>query len=282
MGAMMDENGNATTDETLESAAAEPAAAETPPAPPKEPPLLEPGDYAQFLLHSKSEILFVLRNLLEHVTQITIFFNEGKDMILTTLVSVDDEGVVIDYGASSEMNRKALTVDRLFCVASLQKVRVQFLLRGLAQVTYGGRPAFRAKLPTDLLRLQRREFFRLTMPITRPLRCKMPIEGEGGEYTMDVNVVDISGGGLAIAVPEGVSFEQGQEFRNCQLELPETGVVTTTLVVRNQFEITLRSGGRVKRAGCEFVKLPGAMLTLVQRYIIKVERERKARESGMI
>jgi c-di-GMP-binding flagellar brake protein YcgR len=47
------------------------------------------------------------------------------------------------------------------------------------------------------------------------------------------------------------------------------------------FEITLRSGARIKRAGCEFVKLPGQMSTLVQRYIIKVERERKARESGM-
>jgi hypothetical protein len=27
--------------------------------------------------------------------------------------------------------------------------------------------------------------------------------------------------------------------------------------------------------------LPGPMLTLVQRYILRVERERKARESGM-
>ncbi len=284
MPTMMDENADATTEVPADAAeeALTTDAAPTEAAPAKEPPLLEPGDYAQFLLHSKSEILFVLRNLLDNVSQITIFFNEGKDMILTTLVAIDDDGIVIDYGASSEMNRKALTVDRLFCVASLQKVRVQFLLRGLTQATYGGRPAFRAKLPTDLLRLQRREFFRLTMPITRPLRCKVPIEGEGGEYSMDVNVVDISGGGLAIAVPEGISFEKGQEFRNCQLELPETGVVTSTLVVRNQFEITLRSGGRVKRAGCEFVNLPGQMLTLVQRYIIKVERERKARESGMI
>lgn len=278
----MDENANATTEVTAGEVAETAPEQEPPKEPVKEPPLLEPGDYAQFLLHTKSEILFVLRSLLEHVTQITIFFNEGKDMLLTTLVSVDDEGIVIDYGASSEMNRKAQTVDKLFCVASLQKVRIQFLLRGLVQVTYGGRPAFRAKLPSDLLRLQRREFFRLTMPITRPLRCKMPVEGDGGEYVMDVNVVDISGGGLAIAIPDGMNFEVGQEFRNCRLELPEVGVVTAALVVRNQFEITLRSGGRVKRAGCEFVKLPGPMATLVQRYIIKVERERKARESGMI
>jgi hypothetical protein len=71
------------------------------------------------------------------------------------------------------------------------------------------------------------------------------------------------------------------EFPNCRIELPEVGFVTATVKIRSVFEITLRSGARIKRAGCEFVKLPGPMSTLVQRYIIKVERERKARESGM-
>jgi c-di-GMP-binding flagellar brake protein YcgR len=66
----------------------------------------------------------------------------------------------------------------------------------------------------------------------------------------------------------------------CSSDL-EVGVVITTLEVRNVFEITLRNGTRVTRAGCQFANLAGPMLTLIQRYIIKVERERKARESGM-
>ena len=41
-------------------------------------------------------------------------------------------------------------------------------------------------------------------------------------------------------------------------------------------------GAIIKRAGCEFKNLSGPMLTLVQRYIIKVERERKAKERGLI
>lgn len=259
--------------------------AEAPPAAPvaQAPPLLEPSDYAQYLLHAKSEIVFVLRSLIEHVSQITVFFNEGKDLLLTTVIAVSDDALVIDYGASSEMNRKALLADKLFCVASLKKVRIQFLLRGLTQVTYEGRPAFQAKLPVDLLRLQRREFFRLTMPITRPLKCAMPTaDASGAAQIIEVNVVDISGGGLAIALPDGVDFVDDQEFPNCRIELPEVGAVTATVAIRNQFEITLRSGARVRRAGCEFVKLPGPALTLIQRYIIKVERERKARESGML
>ena len=251
-------------------------------APAKAPPLLEPGDYAQYMLHTKSEIAFVLRSLLDHVSQITIFFNEGKDLLLTTLIAIEDDRILFDLGASSETNRKAQTVQRLFCVAALDKVRIQFLLRGLAQTTFEDRPAFSADYPTDLLRLQRREFFRLTMPIMRPLKCQIPITEADNSFLVDVNVVDISGGGLAIALPDGIDFETGREFSGCKIELPEVGLLTTTLKICNQFEITLRSGSRVRRAGCQFIKLPGPMLTLVQRYIIKVERERKARESGMM
>lgn len=249
----------------------------------KKPPLLEPGEYAQYILRSKAEVLFVLRSLLDAVSQVTIFFNEGKEMLLTTLVALEDDAVVLDFGASSETNRKAQEAEKLFCVAVHEKVRIQFLLRGLKRIEYKGRPAFRAALPDEVLRLQRREFFRLTTPIARPLKCLIPFgDSEGTVQMMDMNVVDISGGGLALALPEGVTFETGAEFPNCKVDLLEVGTVTATLKIRNQFEITLRSGGRVRRAGCEFIKIAPAMLNLVQRYIIKVERERKARESGMI
>jgi c-di-GMP-binding flagellar brake protein YcgR len=99
---------------------------------------------------------------------------------------------------------------------------------------------------------------------------------------MEANVIDISGGGLAVMVPPtGMLFKAGDVFPNCRIELPEVGIVIATLEVRNVFDVTLRSGAQVARAGCQFSNLPGPTLALVQRYIIKVERERKARESGM-
>lgn len=246
-------------------------------------PLLSPDDYSQYILHSRSEILFILRSMLQDGSRITVYFNEGRDFLLTTLVAVDEESLTLDYGSSGEMNRKALEAEKLFCVASHDKVRVQFLLRGVRKVVFEDQPAFHADLPVDLLRLQRREYYRLTTPIARPLRCQIPMENADGTIsTVELNVLDISGGGLALmALPEGVVFEPGKEFPNCRVDLPDVGVLIATLRVRSVFDVTLRSGATVKRSGCQFIKLPGPMLTLVQRYIIKVERERKARESGM-
>ena len=251
---------------------------------PKAHSLLEPGDYSQYLLRTKNEILFVLRGLLAGTHHITVHFNEGHDFFLTTILQLDDEGLTLDHGANAEANGRALAAERLFCVTSHERIRIQFQVRRLKEIMYEGRPAFRAALPEAVLRLQRREYFRLTTPVAHPIKCRIPVMTEAGlsSTVLEANVVDISGGGLAMmAPPENLIFSAGDTYENCRIELPEVGTILPGLQIRNVFEVTLRNGSRVTRAGCQFTNLPGTMLTLVQRFIIKVERERKARESGM-
>lgn len=247
------------------------------------PAVLEPSEYDKYMLRAPAEIQVVLHGLCTHVAQITVFFNEGQDMLLTSLADVASDHLVLDFGASGELNNKALEADRHFCVALLDKVRIQFILRRFDQVEYEGRPAFRTELPKELLRLQRREYYRLVTPVVRPLKCAMSIPlPEGKTHLYEASVFDISGGGMGIsAPPDGIPFHAGMEIPDCRIDLPEVGLVTCRVRVCSVFEITLRSGVNIKRAGCEFISLSGQMGTLVQRYIIKVERERKARESGL-
>ena len=246
-------------------------------------PLLEPGDYSEFLVRGKSEILPILRSLQSAVDRITVHFNEGRDFLLTAVIAADEDSVTLDLGANEAMNPRALSADKVFCVTRHDKVRVQFVLRGLRQDDHEGRPAFRAPLPEDLLRLQRREYYRLAAPIARPLNCLIPIVADDGTTSdLEVHVADISGGGLAFTQPpDGMTFAKDMRFPQCRIELPEVGTLVATLQVRGVFNVTLRSGGRATRVGCQFIRLPGPMVTLVQRYIIKVERERQARDSGI-
>jgi c-di-GMP-binding flagellar brake protein YcgR len=247
------------------------------------PAILEVGEYDQFMLRTPAEIRVVLRGLFDRVSQITAFFNEGRDMLITTLAVVADDHLILDYGPSSEMNSKALLAEKHFCVTMLDKVRIQFILRGFSKVEQDGRAAFRCALPSEVLRLQRREYYRLITPITRPLKCQVTAQmPDDSLYSHEAHVFDISGGGLGIsAPPEGIPFDLGMILPDCHLELPEVGNINGTLKVRSLFDMTMRNGLRVRRAGCEFINLPGPMMTLIQRYIIKVERERKAREMGM-
>jgi c-di-GMP-binding flagellar brake protein YcgR len=105
------------------------------------------------------------------------------------------------------------------------------------------------------------------------------VGGESKVVSVEADVVDISGGGLAITVPpNGIVFEPDMEFADCRLMLPEVGPIATALRVRNLFRITNRDGSVVLRAGCEFLNLSASMASSIQRYILRTERERNARE----
>jgi c-di-GMP-binding flagellar brake protein YcgR len=242
--------------------------------------LLPADEFGQYLLHSRSEILFILRALNDSKALITLHFDGGKGLLPTAILAADEDAVILDTSQDEELNSRVLGADHVVCSAMQDKIRIQFKLRGLRQATDDGRPAFAAPLPDELLRLQRREYYRLSTPLAQPIKCQIPISS-GEHHYVEAVVVDISGGGLALmAPPEGVQFGPGMEFPNCRVDLPGVGTVVTSLRIRSVFDMRMRNGSISKRAGCQFDDLPGSMLTLIQRYIIRVERERKARETG--
>ncbi len=253
----------------------------SPPETRAESEVLHLDEYGEYLLHSPLEILAVLRQVAAQGDLVTLYFNSGKDFLLTTLLAVNEQEVLLDKGSSEEMNRRAVSADKIFCVTRHAKVKLQFILTGVKEVMHDGRSIFSAALPATLLRLQRREYFRLNTPLNRPLVCHIPMQHEDG--TVEVfqhNVVDISVGGIAIQT-DGIDFAPEQVFGDCNLALPEIGVLNLTLKVRNLYEVPLRNGHLSKRAGCQFVDLPPTSQNLIQRYIVRIERERKARESGL-
>lgn len=245
--------------------------------------LLPPDEFSEYLLHSHGEMLPILRSLADRVSQITMIFNEGRDMVLSSLMASGPNGLIFEYGADAEMNRKALKASKLFCVTQLDKVKIQFIVSGLTSIEIDGRPAFRAQMPESLLRLQRREHYRLVIPVLQRLKCKIHFPSVNGkDYLVEADIADISGGGVClIGVPSALPLELDMEFPGCSIELPEIGSITATLRLRSIKETVSRTGIRTQSIGCQFVGLPGPMGTLIQRFIMKVERERKARESGL-
>jgi c-di-GMP-binding flagellar brake protein YcgR len=261
---------------------AEPALSSTLPSSPQVQ-LLQTDEFSQYLLHSKGEMLPIFRRLAEHASQITMIFNEGRDIVLTSVMESGPSGLILEYGADAAMNRKALLASKLFCDTQLDKVKIQFIVSGLTSVDYKGRPAFRAALPESLLRLQRRESYRLVLPVLQRLKCKIHFPSvEGKDHVIEADVADISGGGVClVGIPSSLPFELDMEFPKSHIELPEVGLVTATLRLRNIKEVTSHTGGRRQIIGCQFVGLLGPTETLIQRFIMKIERERKVRESGL-
>jgi c-di-GMP-binding flagellar brake protein YcgR len=247
---------------------------------------LEQNDYSRYLLYSRSEILFVLRAIIQKGALLTVHFDNGNHFFLTALLAISDDGkwVYFDPGSDEAINKRALAASKLIFTTMLDKVKVQFSLASLMPATEGKRQVFAGKTPETVLRLQRREYYRLSTPISNPLHCMLNVPKGGGDADkVDAVVVDISGGGVGLQVPIGLAalFEAGKEIPDAKINLPDEGLIVTTLCVRNSYTVTGKSGQANLRVGCEFVNLPGTRLTMIQRYITRIERERKARADGL-
>ncbi|MCK6396734.1 flagellar brake protein, partial [Zoogloea sp.] len=216
-----------------------------------------------------------LRGLIQKRAMLSAFIDASADSFLTAIValSADENQLVLDAASDETINRRVEAAEQLICVTQLDRIKIQFAARGIQRIQHEGHDAFRVQVPDVMLRLQRREYFRLTAPSAHSLTCLIPmtIGGEQREISVEASVLDISGGGLSITIPsEGMLVEPDMEFGNCRLMLPETGAIVTSLRVRNLFRITNRDGSITLRAGCEFTHLSSAMASTIQRYILKV------------
>lgn len=238
------------------------------------------ADESKYLIRSRLEIAAILGTLAEAGSMITAYLSGGSDFILTSIVAVKHEQntVFVDHGADAAANQRALQSGNITFVAAHARIKIQFVATSLREARFGGREVFSMALPSTLLRLQRRDYFRIATPLTRPLVCIMTSQAAPVRAPAKVTIVDISCGGIAVidsSAPAGI--EPGVYFRGCRILLPGLGEVTTDIAVRSTFEVTFRSGAKHKRAGCEFVNMRERDRSLIQRYISRLERERKDR-----
>lgn len=245
-----------------------------------------PADFdPRYLLHNRLEILAVMRGLVGGHALISARVVPGGDSFLTAVLEVDEEGgMLLDGDRDMGLNARIAAAERLDCVTHLDKIRIQFSVTGMKRVTEGSSVGFRVPMPTQLLRLQRRAFYRLQVPVAARVNCVVPVrDKEGDTHTVTLRIIDISGGGVALsAPPKGFDMVPGMHFEGCTLMLPDAMPITAQLTVRSVFRISQRNGIEAVRAGCEFTGLSVQDSDAIQRYILRVERERNARSRGAL
>ena len=240
-------------------------------------------DQSKYLIHSRLEIAAILGTLHKAGRMVTAYFGGGSDFILTSIVAVrpGQNTAFVDYGADAAANRRALQAKNITFVAAHERIKIQFVAASLRQARLGGRDVFSMAIPATLLRLQRREYFRIATPLTRQLACIIAAQAAPVRAPAEATIIDISCGGIAVIdSSELADGEPGACFRGCRILLPDIGAVTADILVKSSYEVTLKNGARHKRAGCEFVDMPERERAKIQRYINKMERERKDRAGG--
>ncbi len=238
------------------------------------------AEQSKYLIHSRLEIATILNTLYKAGTMVTAYFGGGNDFILTSVAAVRPEQnlVLVDYGADGDANQRALKARNITFVAAHERIKIQFVAESLRAARVGGHDVFGMAIPETLLRLQRREYFRIATPLAKPLKCVIPPQAGPVNMPLEVTIIDISCGGIAVIdSAELAGIETGAIFRGCRILLPELGEISAGIAVKSTFEVTYRNGAKHRRAGCEFTEMRERDRALIQRYISRLERERKDR-----
>lgn len=237
----------------------------------------------RFMLRGRRQIAQLLQDLIDHRCLLSAHTGGGYAFMTAVLRLDDDRGrVILDASPDADANRRALASDRLTCVTLLNHIRIQFVLSGLTSGQENAHPALFAPLPREMLRLQRREFFRLKVPLAHEVSCLLCAEDLGRRpVQVSVRVIDIGAGGIAVMMaPDAAELVIGGTLADCRLNLPEADPIELSLEVRNITRQTQRNGAEMLRVGMRFSSLPRNAETRIQRYIFNTERERNAKERG--
>jgi c-di-GMP-binding flagellar brake protein YcgR len=230
-------------------------------------------DVGPYLIHSRREIIALLRRLTEKREFVRMIFSEGEEAIATAVLEVGEDSVIIDSAPDAAQLERVLASSSISFDTALERIRIAFFATRIEPCVHDGLPALRIPLPETMVRLQRREYYRVLTP-----RCSIQMEKEGGPPPVSFAVQNVSAGGIALIDDEQVlDASKGAEYTNCELLLPGTQSVIATLCVMNCCDISLYNGRTARRIGCAFVNPNAAMLALVQRYVSKLERDQNAR-----
>ena len=213
-----------------------------------------------------------------------MIINDGTEVIISMILDVDDvdNTVTIDGASSQTATQRVIEAPRVYFEAALDKIGIQFSSHSLQRCSFQGSPALKFTIPISMIRLQRREFYRINTPFSHPIVCSIPMNSSQGAGYNKFPIADISCGGIAILDERKIlNTSLGNIYKGAKIELHGIGVVDVNLLLCNSIDLVLMNEKTSRRIGLQFIDLPKAMGSQVQKFITKLERERNAKRTGM-
>jgi flagellar brake protein len=244
-------------------------------------PLAGWNEDSPFRITAAVEIVAELRAAQSQRSLLTLRYGADRDYTLTTVLDVDSAAktLILDACQNPLDHKKVLAAPALLLETEVRRIRICFESGRAVPVTHEGKPALQIALPASLVRIQRRDAYRIDMPVHEAVHCRFVQAGpEKREVVLRVADLSVKGMGVT-AGPGQCPAEQGAMLKDCRIDLPATGVVNCDAQIVRVFE-TPHAGKQRLWIGCQFLSLPRGAGTLLQRYILELERARLARTRG--
>jgi c-di-GMP-binding flagellar brake protein YcgR len=239
---------------------------------------LQLEDWHEFAVTSRLEIAALLRKICDTKSRILVAV-KGQPVTWVTGIDCDAGTLIIDRSLTSGHNDSILRASHIAFETSLDNIRIFFEARQVRAIVHQGEAAFVIDLPGEIIRLQRREFYRVATPMVEPVMVSIPMPKAADGEPIAFSLSDISCGGIGLVDNQlALGASVGRTYTRCLIDLPEIGVITTSLQLRNALTTTLLNNRTNRRLGCQFVDISRIHLAMVQRYVTKRQCEQRGTE----
>lgn len=194
------------------------------------------------MLHNKAMIINNLSLLVKNKCMISAGLG-GKESALTAIIAVNhkENTLILDYGSSEHLNKRLLAHSHVKFSTVFNGIQVAFTADKVIKIKYQKEDAFQIPIPNSLYWYNRREYYRVNVPIMNPGICEITLK----EPT------------------EEASLEQKQAYKNA------TGLIREGLMAQIQADLVAEQQ--------EFIKAYGKM-SVENKIKAKMERQKLEEE----
>jgi flagellar brake protein len=226
------------------------------------------------LFRSHIEIMRILRNLASDGAVLSAEFGDPEQLFLTRILHIDAEGTffVLAYSQERRANRALLEQANVVFRANDKRGRIEFTVATPTEMLFSGAPAVRFAVPPLLIRSQRREHPRFSVPPDVSLRC---IADSTGVAAFEARIVDVSRGGMGGMIHDpDVTLTPGTVLRDCKIMLAGSEPIVADLEVCYTVSTRQPDGSLARRSGVKFLSVPKDWVALLSRFVIEFGDDR--------
>ncbi|TAN67010.1 MAG: flagellar brake protein [Methylobacter sp.] len=230
---------------------------------------------SSFSIQNPKQIISHLSLLFKNKCLLSARLEANNESYITTLLGIHEENnaLVLDYGSKEDLNKHIVNANKLRFETEYRGIKVSFVGSALRKVNYKGEPAFVMPIPKSLFWMQRREFFRVKSPPSKPSYCRLILEDKN---PVNLKLHDISLTGFAILnVSKEISdlLIPGRSFAQCKLIFSRTEESEIAFEIRYKYIINHAVSQKIQKIGCKFTKITHSAEDTIQRNMHQIQRE---------
>lgn len=237
-----------------------------------------PPEEQDYIVRNQKEIQQIIQSLKTDAASLKIAFNQGNEDYFTQIIDIDKENGVMyfDMTIDAAFNKRLLAAPELIILKDTG-IRIRWKSVEHSVITLPDGNALRTEIPNALVRLQRRELFRLKTPVIDPIPCEMSVPNSNNptlKEAIKYNLVDVSLGGVGLIIDETLhpALKVGAIIDPCIINFPDAGETQLKLEVRNI--ISLEENDTQKyRVGLGFVRPNRSTEGIIHKYTFNLERK---------